>query len=437
MGRFFSSSSIPGWLALSPAVVFIILYVGVSLMIGDFYAVPITVALLAASVWSILIFRGRTLQERIRVFSEAAGDHNILYMVWIFILAGTFASLVKGTGAVDATVRLTMNCFPEGFALPAFFIGACLISMSIGTSVGTVVALTPLVAEFARSADASVPLYVAAVLGGAFFGDNLSFISDTTIAATRTQGCEMKDKFKANLRIALPAAIISLVVYTLWGLSHGGGIAAPVVEVTDFILVAPYLLVIVLAITGVNVTVVLLSGILLALLCSLPFGLGFSEAAKLMGEGIAGMSELIVITLLAGGMLGVIKAAGGIEYLLRILSFSRLGKRGAQFTISSLTALVNLCTANNTVAILTTGSLSRDMSIKYDISPRRTASLLDTSSCIMQCLIPFGAQTLLATGIAGISPVAPWPYLVYPWALTACLALAITLPRYRRLYKST
>lgn len=421
-----------GLLALSPAVVFLALYVGVSLAIGDFYALPITVALLVASVWSVAVLRGRGLHERIRVFSSAAGHHHILYMVWVFVLAGAFASLVKGTGAVDAMVRLTMSCFPPGFILPAIFVAACLISMSIGTSVGTVVALTPLVVELAQSAGAPVALYVAAVLGGSFFGDNLSFISDTTIAATRSQGCEMNEKFKANFRIALPAAVVSLAVYAFMGFDAASAPVAAQVSVHDLRLVAPYLLVIVLAATGVNVNVVLVAGILLALGCSLPFGLDAMEAARLMGSGIEGMSGLIVITLLAAGMLGMIKEAGGIDYLMRAFDARGLGFRGAQAAISSLTAAVNLCTANNTVAIITTGSMSRALAEKHGIAPRRAASLLDTSSCIMQCLIPFGAQTLLATGIAGISPAAPWPYLFYPWALAVSLAVSIVFTRRRQ-----
>lgn len=414
-----------GLLAVSPAILFLLLYLGVSLAIGDFYAVPITVALAGASIWSILILRDRPLQERIKVFSNAAGHHNILYMVWIFILAGAFASLVKGTGAVDAMVRLTMVCFPPGFMLPAIFLAACIISMSIGTSVGTVVALTPLVVEFAKSAGAPVELYVAAVLGGAFFGDNLSFISDTTIAATRSQGCEMSDKFKANIRIALPAAAVTLCIYTTIGLDSNFSFPVQSITLSDFRLVAPYLLVIILALSGINVTVVLTSGILLALVCSIPFGLAPLDAASLIGDGIASMSELIVITLLAAGMLGIIKEAGGIDYLLGALTSRKLGYRGAQATISALTASVNVCTANNTVAIITTGSMSRSVAQRYGISPRRSASLLDTSSCIAQCLIPFGAQTLLATGLAGISPAAPWQYLFYPWALAGSLAIAI------------
>ena len=424
---------INGLLALSPAFVFLILYLGASLITGDFYSVPVSVALVAASVWSVIIFRGRSLQHRITVFSRAAGRENILYMVWVFVLAGAFATLAKGIGAIDATVRLTMMCCPAGFVLPAIFIAACIISMSVGTSVGTVVALTPLVVEFAEATDVAVPLYVAAVLGGAFFGDNLSFISDTTIAATRSQGCKMSDKFKANFRIALPAAIIVLAIYTYLGLD--GGTAPAIVSSftwSDVWLVLPYLLVIILALIGINVTVVLLSGIFAALACAIPQGLQWLEAARLIGDGIGSMSELIVITMLAAGMLGIITAAGGIDALLRSIARLKPGFRGAQGATCLITGAVNLCTANNTVAIITAGPLCRSIASKYDIAPRRSASLMDTSSCIMQCLIPYGAQTLLATGLAGISPAAPWQYLYYPWALLICLAIGVVISKKSR-----
>lgn len=429
--QFLTSIHFKGLCALSPAIVFLTLYLGSSIVIGDFYAVPVSVALVAASVWSMVVYRGRPLGERVKVFSGAAGRENILYMIWIFILAGAFASLAKGMGAVDATVRLTMHIFPADFVLPAIFLAACLISMSIGTSVGTVVALTPLVVSLAEAAGAEVPLFVAAVLGGAFFGVNLSFISDTTIAATRTQGCRMSDKFRANLRIAMPAAAITLAVYTVVGYGSVFAIGEEPLSWSDVLLVAPYLLVIGMAAGGVNVIVVLVSGIALALVCSLFSGMPVLDTVSLLGAGIAGMSELIIITLLAAGMLGVVKAAGGIDYLLRAISRPGLGYRGAQAAMCLITAAVNLCTANNTVAILTTGSLSRDLARQHGIAPRRAASLLDTSSCIMQCLIPFGAQTLLATGMAGIAPDAPWRYLVYPWALCVCVVVAVMVGRPR------
>lgn len=428
-GYFAKSKKLQGIASISPALVFLGFYLGFSLFTGDFYAMPLTVALAIASAAAILTLRGRTLNERIAVFSAAAGQKNILYMIWIFILAGAFAAVAKSMGAVEATVRLTLLVFPPDFMLPAIFVSACLISMSIGTSVGTVVALTPLVSSLAELGGESVALYVAAVLGGAFFGDNMSFISDTTIAATRTQGCQMKDKFKANLKIALPAAIFTIAVYTFMGLGSQHVHEATAFTTSDLRLVVPYISVIVLAAAGVNVIVVLSSGILLAILCSVPFGMPLLEITSSLGVGIDSMGNLVIITLLACGMLGVIKETGGIDYLLNLLSWSKLGKRGAQFSMAWLTATVNMCTANNTIAILTTGSICREIAVKYGIEPKRAASLLDSSSCIMQCLIPYGAQTLLATGIAGISPGAPWPYLVYPWALALCLVLSIAFGR--------
>lgn len=420
-------SAIPvlkGLSALSPALVFLLLYVAMSLIIGDFYAMPVTVALMAASVWAIVLYKGRPLKERIEEFSRAAGHENILYMIWIFTLAGAFAALAKGIGAIDATVCLTLQLFPEQFILPGIFISACFISMSIGTSVGTVVALVPLVVELAGG---NIPLYVAAVMGGAFFGDNLSFISDTTIAATRSQGCRMADKFRANLGIAVPAAVISLAVYIVIGQGTTAGIHG---DSTDYWLVIPYILIILLALTGLNVTVVLLSGIITASIIGLIHtDIGMLAQFRLMGDGIDSMGQLIIITLLASGMLGLIKAMGGITFMLQSLTRHISGNRGAKACIAVLVALVNLCTANNTVAIITVGGVSRDIARRFGIAPRTSASILDTCSCIVQCLIPYGAQTLLATGLAGISPEAPWPYLIYPWALAFCVAIAIIIRR--------
>lgn len=420
-------SAIPvlkGLSALSPALVFLLLYVAMSLIIGDFYAMPVTVALMAASVWAIVLYKGQPLKGRIEEFSRAAGHENILYMIWIFTLAGAFAALAKGIGAIDATVSLTLQLFPEQFILPGIFIAACFISMSIGTSVGTVVALVPLVVELAGG---NIPLYVAAVMGGAFFGDNLSFISDTTIAATRSQGCRMADKFRANLGIAVPAAVISLAVYIVIGQGTTAGIHG---DSTDYWLVIPYILIILLALTGLNVTVVLLSGIVTASIIGLIHtDIGMLAQFRLMGDGIDSMGQLIIITLLASGMLGLIKAMGGITFMLQSLTRHITGNRGAKACIAVLVALVNLCTANNTVAIITVGGVSRDIARRFGIAPRTSASILDTCSCIVQCLIPYGAQTLLATGLAGIRPEAPWPYLIYPWALAFCVAIAIIIRR--------
>lgn len=411
-----------GWLALSPMVVFLLLYVAVSAAIGDFYKIPISVALLAASMWAILIFRGKSLKERIEVFSSAAAKSDILYMIWIFVLAGAFASVAEQIGAVDATVGFTLRVFPSEYIVPTLFVASCFISFSIGTSVGTVVALTPLAAELAATAGGSVPFFVAAVLGGAFFGDNLSFISDTTIAATRSQGCRMQDKFRVNLWIALPAAAATLVCYIL--MTHGAP-EIPAPGESNPWLMLPYLVVIVTAVMGVNVTLVLTAGIACAVLLGIINGVNVLDLASYMGAGIEGMGSLIIITLLASGMLGVIKACGGIQFILQGLTGKISGLRGAQTVLALLVSIVNLCTANNTVAIITVGSLSRDISKKFGVDPRKSASILDSASCIVQCLIPYGAQTLLATSLAGISPAAPFPYLYYPWALALTLTLSI------------
>lgn len=410
------------YLALTPLLVFLGLYVVISLIIGDFYKIPLTVALLVATLWALFVYREVPFKERIEVFAREAGNSNVLYMVWIFILAGCFATIADRTGAVEATVALTMNQLPSAFVLPGLFLSACFISMAIGTSVGTVVALVPLAASYALSVGADVAFFVAIVLGGSFFGDNLSFISDTTIAATRTQGCRMNEKFKANFLLALPAALITFAIYILGDF--------PITEPNASIpsnpwLVIPYLAVIVLAISGVNVTLTLVTGIVLAFIMALIEGYDFFEILGFMGAGIDGMGNLIIITLMAAGMLGLIKAAGGIDILLEFLSKRISGRRGAQGVIAILVGLVNLCTANNTVAILTVGSISKRISAKYDIPPRRSASLLDTASCVVQCLIPYGAQTLLATSLAGISPTAPWPFLYYPWILSVVVFLSV------------
>lgn len=402
----------------------------VSIILDDFYKMPIAVALLIASAWAIIISRGKPLLKRIEIFSRAAGHSNILYMIWVFILAGAFAAMAKDIGAVEATVSLALHAFPPGFVVPMLFFAACFISLSIGTSVGTVVALAPLATEIATASDASVAFYVAVVLGGAFFGDNLSFISDTTIAATRSQECNMADKFKANIWIALPAALITLGIYIMTGLDTH---AVELPESKNWTLIIPYLVVLGTAIAGINVTAVLSLGIISAVILGLTTGLSLTDLASSAGAGIDGMGNLIIITLLAAGMLGMIKNAGGITFILQSLTRHVSGRRGGQAVITVLVAVVNLCTANNTVAIITVGGISRDISQRFGIDPRKTASLLDTTSCIVQCLIPYGAQTLLATSLAGISPAAPFPYLYYPWALAAMTALSIIFLFPRRL----
>lgn len=422
-----------GLISLSPMLVFLIMYLVVSLIIGDFYRMPMSVALLVASVCAVLIYRSVPLAKRIEVFSRAAGTPNVMYMIWIFILAGAFASLAKGVGAIDATVKMTLYVFPVEYVIPGLFVAACFVSLSIGTSVGTVVALTPLAVELAAVCGDSLPLFVGIVLGGAFFGDNLSFISDTTIAATRTQGCSMSDKFKANVWITVPAAVITIIIYILMS---PDALATDMGDIDNISLILPYMVVIILAIMGVNVTVVLTSGIICALIVGLLSGFAIMDMVGFIGDGIDSMGNLIIVTAMAAGVLGIVKECGGINYILQFLTRHVSGVRGAQTCIAILVGLVNVCTANNTVAIITVGSISKEIADRFGVDPRKSASLLDTCSCIVQCIIPYGAQTLLATSLAGISPAAPFPYLYYPWALAFVVALSVIFLFPRHLSKA-
>ena len=412
-------------LALSPMLVFMAVYLVGSILAGDFYKVPLTIAFLAASAYAVCITPKLKFKKRIAVFSRGAGDENLMLMVWIFILAGAFAKAAGAMGAIDATVDLTLCMLPDSMLLPGLFLAACFISLSIGTSVGTVVALTPVAVGIAEQTGSSLPLVVAIVVGGSFFGDNLSFISDTTIVATQTQGVRMSDKFKANIYLAGPAALITLVLYIVLG----QGVNAPAeVSWPEWYKVLPYVAVLALAISGMNVLVVLLIGIVLAGIIGMACGsfdlMGWMGA---MGEGVMGMSELIIVTLLAGGMLALIRHNGGIDWLIQVLTCRINGKRGAKLTIALLVVLADLCTANNTIALITVGPVARDIADRYGVDRRMSASLLDTFSCFAQGLIPYGAQLLMAAGLAVISPFDIIGYLYYPISLGVIAALGILL----------
>ena len=416
-------------LALSPFFIFMVVYLVGSLIAGDFYELPLTAAFLIASAYAIGITPKIKLRERINVFSRGAGDENIMLMIWIFVLAGAFATTASKMGAIDATVNLTLRLLPASMLLPGSFLAACFISLSIGTSVGTVVALTPVAVGIAEQTGFSLPMIVALVVGGAFFGDNLSFISDTTIVATQTQGCKMNDKFKANIWLAAPAAIIVLVAYIFIG--QGIEVPAYLPEV-EWYKVIPYVAVLVMAIVGVNVLIVLFIGILLAGIMGMATGsfdaIGWMGA---MGNGIMGMSELIIVTLLAGGMLALIRHNGGIEYLIHALTKRIRGKRGAKCTIALLVILADMCTANNTIALVTVGPMAKEIADKYGIDKRISASLLDTFSCFTQGFLPYGAQLLMAAGLAQITPFEITAYLYYPLALglMALLGIVFDYPR--------
>lgn len=424
-----------GWWALSPLAVFLCLYLVTSLIVNDFYKVPITVAFLLSSCYAIALTHGLSLEKRVYQFSVGASNKNIILMIWIFILAGAFAQSAKQMGAIDATVNLTLSILPDNLLLAGIFIAACFISLSIGTSVGTIVALTPVAIGLAEKTGIDLPYMVAIVVGGSFFGDNLSFISDTTIASTKTQDCVMRDKFRVNFMIVVPAVLVVLCIYIFQGLS----ISAPAqTQAIEWIKVIPYLIVLGTAVAGVNVMLVLLLGILSTGIIGIitsgtDISTAFFDWFGAMGTGITGMGELIIITLLAGGMLETIRYNGGIDFIISRLTRHVKGKRGAELSIAALVSIANLCTANNTIAIITTGPIAKDIAQRFHLDRRKTASILDTFSCLIQGIIPYGAQLLIAAGLAGISPISIIGSLYYPFTMGICALLAI-LVRYPRKY---
>lgn len=418
-----------GLLALSPLLVFIVFYLVTSIVVGDFYKVPITVAFMVASIFAVVVSGKNPLQHRIDIFSRGASKDKMMLMIWIFILAGAFANSAKAMGSIDATVNLTMNLLPSEMLLAGLFIAACFISLSIGTSVGTIVALTPIAVGIANSIDISVPLITAVIVGGAFFGDNLSFISDTTIVATSTQGCKLSDKFKVNSYFAFPAAIIILIVYLFLG--SGTHSSSQNYDV-EYIKVIPYIVVLITAILGMNVMAVLTLGIILTGSIGILSGaFDIISWMQAMGDGILGMGELIIVTMMAGGMLELIKANGGIDYIIEKLTKKVKSKRGAELSIAALVSIVNTCTANNTVAIITVGNIAKQIGDKCGVDNRKCASILDTMSCCMQGILPYGAQLLMASGLASINPISIIPHLYYPMCI-GVITISAILFRYPR-----
>lgn len=423
--------SMNGWLALSPLLLFLCIYLVSSIVAEDFYKVPIAAAFLLASAYALLITKSETIERKVEIFSAGAGHGNVLLMIWIFVLAGAFAGTAEDIGAIDSAVNFTLGILPGKFIYAGLFLASCFISMAVGTSVGTIVALVPVASGIAQEVGMDVAFMTAIVAGGAFFGDNLSFISDTTIAATRTQGCSMKDKFRVNIGIVAPAAIIVTIIYIVIGLSSGTEVAAGAVNGVKLI---PYLLVIGLALIGVNVVTVLFLGILVNAVIGFAYG-AFSWVGWLasIGSGIGSMGELIIVTMLAGGMLEVIRHNGGLDFIISGLTRHISGKRGAEFSIAALVSLANLCTANNTIAIITTGRIARDITMRFGLDPRKTASILDTFSCMVQGLIPYGAQILMASGLSGVSGISIAGFMFYPFLMGICAILSIIF-RYPRRY---
>ena len=413
----------PSLWALSPLLVFLCLYLVVSILVNDFYKVPITVAFLVSSVYAVFITKGLSLSDRIMQYSKGAADKNIMLMIWIFVLAGAFAQSAKDIGAIEATVNMALELLPGNLLLAGFFLAACFISLSIGTSVGTIVALVPVIAGIAEKTDMNMAFMTAVVVGGAFFGDNLSFISDTTIAATRTQGCAMKDKFKVNFRIVLPAALCVLGYYIYRGFGMDVSHESYTIE---WVKVLPYLVVLLTAFMGLNVMAVLILGIMATGLVGLFTGsISFFDWFGSLGSGISGMGELIIISLMAGGMLELIRFNGGVDYIIEVLTRRISGKKGAEICIAALVSIANVCTANNTIAIITVGPLANDIATKYGVDKRKSASILDTFSCVVQGIIPYGAQMLMAAKLASLSPLSIIEYLYYPMGILVMALFSI------------
>ena len=415
-----------GLLALSPLLVFLAVYLAGCIIAGDFYKIPVAAAFMIASAYAMVITRSvEKTSEKLAIFSKGAGNRSVLLMIWIFVLAGSFAATAKEVGAIDATVNAALWLFPGKFLYAGLFLAACFISMAIGTSVGTIVALVPLAAGIAAETGSSLPLITGIVVGGAFFGDNLSFISDTTVAATQSQGCNMHDKFRANLKLALPAALLVAGFY-LWEGFAVQASAHP--AAVNWIGLVPYLAVLGMALGGINVVTALASGIVLNGIIGWSTGaFGFVGWMRAIGEGIDSMGELIIVSLLAGGLLELIRFNGGMEYIIQKLTRHISSPRGASFSIAALVSLVNVCTANNTISIITVGPLARDIAGRFGISPRRTASLMDVFSCVVQGILPYGAQLLMASGLAGISALSIIGHLYYPFALAGVALLFILI----------
>ena len=410
-------------------------------------SLSLTVAFMVSSIYAVAISGGMPIKKRIDTYSRGAGANNLMLMLWIYVLAGAFAASAKAMGAVDATVNLALSLLPASMILPGLFLAACFISLSIGTSVGTIVALVPIAAGLAHSVDANLALTVAIIVGGAYFGDNLSFISDATVVATQTQGCQMSDKFRVNALIVVPAAILILAIYGVMGM----GTKAPThIGEVEYLKVLPYIVVLITAICGMNVMAVLTLG---TILCG-AIGIGFHYLGtdmtaansmgatgsydlfgwfSAMGNGVIGMGELIIIAMMAGGMLEIIRENGGIDYIIKKLTSHVGSKRGAELSIAALVSMVNICTANNTVAILTVGNIAKKIGDKFGVDNRKAASILDTFSCTVQGLIPYGVQMLLAAGLSGLNPLDIIPYLYYPIAIGVAALLAVLL-RYPKRY---
>lgn len=419
-------------LALLPLLIFVVLFIGVGILSKDFSKLPLNVAIIIAAAVALMMNRKEKLSTKVDIFCKGAGDPNIILMCIIFILAGAFAGVAKEMGAVESTVNLGLSILPENLLMVGLFIIGCFISISMGTSMGTIVALTPIGVGIAGQTDIPMALAIATVIGGAMFGDNLSMISDTTIAAVRTQHTKMKDKFKVNFFIILPAAIITTIILGIITSSSHATITGE--HPYEFIKILPYLAVLIAALIGTNVLIVLLGGTIFSGIIGITSGsYHFTEFLQIVGSGMISMEDLAIIALLIGGIVELIKHNGGIDYLLHFITSRIKSKKGAEFGIAGLVSAVDAATSNNTIAIMITGPLAKNIADEYKIDPRKSASILDLFSCSVQGLIPYGAQLLAAAGLAAISPVSILPYSFYPILIGICgiIAILIGFPRFK------
>ncbi|MCA1061504.1 Na+/H+ antiporter NhaC family protein [Rossellomorea aquimaris] len=419
-------------LALLPLIIFVSLFLGAGIISGDFYAFPVLVSIIIASVVALVMNRKESLTAKIERFAKGAGHPDIMIMVFIFLLAGAFSGVAEKMGAVDSTVNFALSVLPGNLIIVGLFIIAAFISLSMGTSMGTIAALAPIGAGISSGADISLPLAMATVIGGAMFGDNLSFISDTTIAAVRTQKTEMKDKFKVNFFIVLPAAIITMVILFILTLGTPSSVEA---ESFNWVKILPYLGVIIGALAGLNVFVVLLGGILLAGIIGFVDG-SFTPSSYFgsVADGMTGMAEIVILSILIGGVVELIRHNGGIQAILYQATRKIKSPQGAQLATAGLVSATNLCTANNTISIIIAGPLAKTLSERYGVDARKSASILDIFSCAIQGLIPYGAQALLVAEVAGISPLSIIPYAFYPVLIAVCglIAIQFALPKFTR-----
>lgn len=420
-------------LALLPLLVFVLLFIGNGIISGDFSNMPLNVAIVIASIVALAMNRNETLMNKLDIFTKGAGHPNIILMVVIFILAGAFAETAKGMGAVDSTVNMGLSFIPSNLLMVGLFIVGCFISISMGTSMGTVAALAPIGMGIADQTGISMALAMGTVIGGAMFGDNLSMISDTTIAAVRTQKTKMNDKFKTNFFIILPGAIVTAII--LWLVTMGNEIETLGEYPFNFIKVLPYILVLVAAIAGMNVVVVLLGGTAFAGVIGLIDGSYTTTGLiQTISQGIINMEDIAIVAVLIGGMIGIIQHNGGIDWLLNFIKSKLKTKKGAEFGIAGLVSVTDIATANNTISIIMTGPLAKDIADEYKIDPRKSASLLDIFAGCWQGIVPYGGQMLVVSGLAAISPVSIIPFSFYPMALGVCgiLAILFNFPKHRQ-----